>query len=234
MALGMALSKYSLALPAFIFLLFKHKYKIIISSLLIQIIALLAISIFTHVSPVQIMSAYLKILRLHLDLPGIHIARLFSSNIVGMIISVIFTILVLSLLTVWYIKDIYLSKSYHLLTDVLLFSTLCIWSLLAAYHRAYDTILAAPFITLCIYVLKNPHLSPYFEKKLLSLFLIVFVIILIMPASGITFITDAIDENFWLSVQSTSTTIALLIALLISLLWLYKLQKHLQIKAGVE
>lgn len=75
-ALGIAMSKYSLALPGVLLFLAYRRYLILIVSAAIQLLGLLCITAVSGTSPVSIVTNYFVIMTMHLDNRGIHLEGL--------------------------------------------------------------------------------------------------------------------------------------------------------------
>jgi len=81
-ALGIALSKYSLALPAVVLLIIERRYRPAIVGIIIQILSLLALASMSNQPPADIVRAYFKIAKLHIYQPGIHLAAIFPLSLI--------------------------------------------------------------------------------------------------------------------------------------------------------
>jgi hypothetical protein len=230
-AFGIALSKYSLALPVFLILLIQRKYRIIVIGLLVQLLSLIGLAAITHTSPLTIFLEYFRLMLYHAGFPGIHFSSLFSSNgslaIAAPIILTLATLLALGWF--WWSSraqpSFQASKLYHLYQ----FTALTLWTLLVAYHRAYDTLVVILFFMLAGSELINasPEKLSRLEKNLLAVFLLTSVLVMSLPARGITIIADFIPIPIlasWLDLQGRGMTLVLLLMLActIGLLYRYK------------
>ena len=75
---GLALSKYSLALPLLVYLLYRRKVRILATGVLVQLVGLLLLALVCRVSPLQIGADYLAAFQTQLSLDvGIHLGKLF-------------------------------------------------------------------------------------------------------------------------------------------------------------
>ncbi len=217
--LGIALSKYSLAISVFLFLLFKRQYRLLTVSLLTQLGGVLLVSFLGNHSPLLTIEHYLKMIAHHTLLPGIHLGSLFAPGSVwALTVTVIGSLAFLAFL---WLNRIRFNSTELALNDTLTFSewhilsALILWSLLVVYHRAYDTLTVIIFITLMIYGLNQPAswiISPG-QKIALGIFTAIFIAIMSVPSSvmGIVLSADMMTEWYqWVSYTMTFTLVAAL------------------------
>ncbi len=136
--LGIALSKYSLALPILLYFVIRRQWKIVLGSLLVQLIGLLLQCGITRSSPVDTFFAYGAIMRTHVGHSGIHLASLLPSSLFWRL----FAVAVVTLPVIY----VGIRRKQTVLS---LLALLSVWTLLVAYHRAYDVVLiifAIPFL----------------------------------------------------------------------------------------
>ncbi len=144
--LALALSKYSLALPIFLYFVLHRQWKIILGSLLIQLAGLLLLCGLTHSSPIETLLAYIDLLRVHVGQAGIHFAALLPDGMFWRA----FGAISVTLPTIF-------ATLRHEQNDLALLATLSVWTLLVAYHRAYDAVLLIfPFLYLLNLYLRKP------------------------------------------------------------------------------
>jgi hypothetical protein len=97
--LGIALSKYSIALPVFLFFIYKREFKLLMASLLVQLVGVLTIFAFSGSSPLLILQSYWRIMVMHLGGPGIHLTELIPANpTLQVIVPLLLTVVVLLLI----------------------------------------------------------------------------------------------------------------------------------------
>ena len=227
--LGLALSKFTLAFPVFLFVAYRRRYPVLAISLLVQLCGLALVSFIGHRSPIDVLSDYWSVLLLHTDLHGIHLAPLFNNQpVLSLAILVGGSALVFLILWRWLPKvssertegSRLTFAEYHGLVSLFL------WSLLAIYHRVYDTVLVIAFIVLLIFGLVYDRYwdLPEGSKKMVFAFLVIFVAIMLLPGSimGIV-LPDQLLET-WLQLVSTVITLTLLTGLSVSLLLLRRLR----------
>ncbi len=217
--LGIALAKYSLALPLFLFLLYKRRYAVVVVGLLVQGGALLLLSLLGGSPPWVIMGNYGRLLLHHTGFPGIHLASLFpqSTGLAFTAVSLM-TIIVGGITFQQYRRQVAEKKP---LLDFYLFTILMLWTLLVAYHRVYDTAVFILFITLTVYELTDNTLSQR-QKTSWALLFSLFLLILSFPASVIGLVLPADLMPTWYQLASAAMTLALLGALLLAL-WRFRL-----------
>jgi hypothetical protein len=109
-----------------------------------------------------------------------------------------------------------------------IFTALVLWTLLAAYHRAYDSFVAILFIALIVYGLKHGRTWQISPRQLRSLAWLTALayIPLSLPARGISFLTGSLDNQSlsrWLDFQGGLLTLTLLALLAITLWLLFQL-----------
>jgi hypothetical protein len=239
LALGLALSKYSLSLPVFIFLLLKRKFRIAFIAAAVQVFGIFILYLITQASPYQILEGYIQILRIHTGLPGIHLSTLFpDQNLLSLLATILLTVMVAIFLLIGRIKigahaEHGLTSHGIQLEDLITVTILILWTLLVAYHRAYDTFLAILFIALIIYILAKPQIWQLttIERTFLTISLLIYIVIMCLPARGISMLGVAVDNNFvttWLDFQGRGLTLMLLFMLASAIWMLFRMQAFWQ------
>lgn len=113
---------------------------------------------------------------------------------------------------------------YDLFIENHILGSLILWTLLVAYHRAYDSFVTIILIAMMIYGLDRKivwRLNPA-QYRLIALGLILAYILLSLPARGITFMVRIMPEQSlaqWLDIQGGLQTMTLL-TFLATALWL--------------
>ena len=162
LVLGLALSKYNVAVPVFIFFLMRRQFKILLIAVLVQLIGVLFLSLWAWVSPIEIVEDYLAIAFFHATISyvhGINISAYFPKSILVSLGSFL-------IVTILYGVGFYFSagrstkiKLSSGQDDLPILNLLFLWMLLSLYHLGYDTILAVfplLFIILRFYKIKTP------------------------------------------------------------------------------
>ncbi len=188
-SLGLALSKYSLSLPIFLFFLYKKKYKALLFAVFVQMVGVLALSEITKQSPVTIMYENVMLFFRLFDQPGVHLSRWFeflsANDLVAEVPVLVMTVLVFIPILFWthrhaktasaYARDI---LDFHILTILL------IWTMLVAYHRLYDTLVVIFFMVLFFKGLTDPNIWNLSNRqhRMLTTVMTILPLILILPA----------------------------------------------------
>lgn len=231
-ALGMALSKYSLSLPVFLFLFFfKRNYKVVILSILIQIISLGLLAAITNESPLQIFNGYFRMIAHHADNGAVNITAAIQSpslSFVSIFTLATFTLAVATPVLFWISRYYpYLSIHDQRISDFHILNILMIWSLLIAYHQEHDTITIILFIILIIYGV-NSNLWRFSNKMFLYISVIVTTIWMIRPRLKIFIflpdqITQFLNPSSVIEFMHRVTTLLLISCLFLTLILLYRI-----------
>jgi hypothetical protein len=237
--LGFALSKYSLALPVFIFVLCRQKYRVVGASLTVQVVGLLTVSFLGKDSPALLLKDYSLMARRHTSLPGIHLASLFPpGSVLPYVVIFVGTLISGGLLWVWLSRFNEPSRSRNTLAGrqcsdqdsavsfekLHLLAILALWSLLVVYHRVYDTATVILFIALVVYGLARPGLWRLSRgKNALMIFLMVFVLVMCFPPSIMDFVLPQNLMPDWYQIVSNVTTLTLVLTLGLTIWLLYQI-----------
>ncbi len=212
-ALGVALGKYSLSLPLFIFLLFEKRFRLIAVAIGVQLLGLALVSLLDGGSVWETIQVNLSMLARHAVEPGVHLGYpLRDTPLIAQMLVALIT--VVTLWVVW--------RSYQrgwLAADLLpVNSALVLWTLLAAYHRNYDALMVILFLILCLSAATTWQLPPR-QAQMLGLFWLVALGIMCLPGEILRpFVTDAQAELFLLWVDRAITMG--MVAMLAVNLWL--------------
>jgi hypothetical protein len=188
LSLGIALSKYSLSLPIFLFLLYKRKFKVLLVAIAIQLLGVLGIAAVTRTSPLTIIFENIQLFFRLFDQPGVHFSRwfeFFSDNpFVSLIPVLIMTLLIFVPILFWLRNFVPSQPEAEKVMDFHLLTILFIWTLLVAYHRLYDSLIVLFFVVLIFKGLAAPDLWKLTERERTGLLLFTGTIpaILIFPA----------------------------------------------------
>jgi len=151
--LGFGISKYSVGLPVFLFFLFQKEYRIILTSLAVQVLAALFFLPLEQGSLIETITAYLKVLDLNYSQTGVHLAaHIPSGNL-----SVFAATLVLVVLAVFSLRRACLfvqnHPEYRSLFALNSLNLMVVTVFLGAYHRIHDM----PFIIFFLLTLVAVH-----------------------------------------------------------------------------
>lgn len=228
--LGIALSKYSLSIGFFLYLLlFERNYRTTLTALAVQLLGLLGLSMMSGTAMVDIIRGYLFMFLHHSQMEGVHFASLFPSKSWDIQIAIILTLAVGLPLLLWYnrskehIRNQRLSPAHrqHLL------SVLSLWALLVGYHRAYDAVLYILFISLGLQLYRSPETWKLTmrNRNILLVFVAITSIFFMLPAGSV--IRDLLPgqiSSAWIAFSVHVTTLLLSAALAITFFLLFRLR----------
>lgn len=156
LAFGVALSKYSIALPIGVFLLFERRFRVLIVAGLVQVVSLLAMVALRGGSLWETLDVHIGMVTRYSggSEQGVHLGYLLRDN--PLLVSVL--VVAGTLMTVWFTLRSY--RRGWLAAHVLpINSLLSLWILVGAYHRVYDTMLVLLFLILCLSAMTTWQLS---------------------------------------------------------------------------
>lgn len=229
-ALGLALSKYSLSLPMFLFLLYKRKFRVLFLSAGVQLFGVLAMAAITKTSPVTIVLENIQLFFRLFDQPGIHLSRWFESlsgnPFVSMLPVLVLTLAIFAPIYFW-LRGRSIPASMQDMVDFHIVTILFIWTMLAAYHRLYDTLILISFLILIYKGLNIPSLWRLSdrERKFIFGFLVVQPFIFILPAR---YLDRFLGPGYYGRVGDAVVTLTLIIMLEITVALLGKTVKNIQ------
>lgn len=219
LALGIALSKYSLALPIFLFLLYKKNFKVLISAIAIQVLGVLGLAAVGGDSPVTVAFENYRLFFQLFDQPGVHLARQFEiftdNHLLTQIPVLIMTLLVFIPLFQWLRNRTFKNKAEQEVLDFHLITILFLWTILVAYHRLYDTLILLFFIVLVFKGLAYPNVWKLnkIEQTLLLVFTALIPPFLVVPAR----IVDKVVPDYYGTISDAWTSIFFLVMLFVSM-----------------
>ncbi|MFN2163749.1 MAG: glycosyltransferase family 87 protein [Candidatus Promineifilaceae bacterium] len=223
--LGFALSKYSLAIAAVLFLLWEWRRRngwILITAAAVQATGLLILAWLGRTSPQAIMVDYIDIFKIFIDTPqGLRLGMLFpDSPFFAIAVPLLLTIAVFGLLAWLRMNRPWQNLSWEL-AGFETFSALVFWSLLVAYHRIYDystAIVAAPLGLLLFHSPGIWRLSQNRRTIVLALISAGFAV-LAMPGTIVEVVLPADLAQTWLWLFDRLLILAIFV-MLGSVLWL--------------
>lgn len=227
-SLGLALSKYSLSIPIFLFFIYKKKINILLFAVLIQLVGILGMSEITGNSPVTIIYENIMLFLRLFDQPGVHLSRWFEfisgNHFLSIIPSLVMTVLVFVPLFFWTYRKKAKTDQQEDIVDLHIITILFLWTLLVAYHRLYDTLILIFFLLLIVKGLAHPNLWGLSEKQQKALLwsMLLIPLFLILPAR----IVDLVLPFYYGSVSDGITTILLVMMLILSM---SLLRRYLQV-----
>jgi hypothetical protein len=229
-SLGLALSKYSLSLPIFLFFLYKKKYKTLFFAVFVQMVGILVLSEITTQSPVTIIYENIMLFFRLFDQPGVHLSRWFeflsTNHFVAEVPVLLMTMVVFALILLWARRSNRFSAYAQSILDFHILTILLIWTMLAAYHRLYDTLVVIFFMVLLFKGLHDPsiwNLSAR-ERKVLMGLMMVLPFVLILPAR----IVDKVLPEYYGRTSDAVTTATLVLLFGISMFLLRRSLQSMQ------
>ncbi len=230
--LGIGLSKYSLSIGFFLYLLlFERNYRTTLTALAVQALGILGLSMMSGTGIVDIIRGYISMLIHHSQLEGIHLASLFPSKPWELHIAILLTLVVCVPLLLWYKrnKEQIINKQLSPTHRQHLLAVLSLWALLVAYHRAYDVVLYILFISIGLQLCRTPEIwnLTLRNRNILLVFVALTTFFFILPAGSI--ISDLLPGEIgriWILFSVRMTTLILSAALAITLFLLFRLRKN--------
>ncbi len=219
-ALGFALSKYSLSLPVMLLFIIERRWKSIATSATVQIAGLLAVSAISGQSPMAILSAYKEIMLIHTSMPGIHLANLFApGSLTGSTAPILLSVGVFSALLAAGLRKtpsgFSINADFYTQNNRLVFDILLLWTLLVAYHRAYDSFIVLSVLVNAWRCLRPPAQNEHAVvwRRLGIAGVLISTGVLILPASGLHNLLGtlgSITPGAWLQMHNALITWLLL------------------------
>lgn len=221
LALGVALSKYSMSLPIFLFLLLEKRFRILVLAVLVQVTGLLAVALLDDGSLYSsLWQSLIATLRVNWGMVAHHSAELgihlgYTLRDVPQLSVAL--VVVVSLITLFAIG--YTLRRGWMASDLLpVNSVLVLWILLVVYHRHYDSLMAILFLVLCLSAIGSWQLSIGQKIGLGVLYLLVVVALALPSDIQRSFVTRA-QADFYLAWRDRGVT-AMIAAMWIANLWL--------------
>jgi hypothetical protein len=233
LALGLALSKYSLSIPVFLFFLYQKNVKVLALAVAVQLAGVIGIAALSGGTPVKVIYENIMLLFRLFDQPGVHLSRWFEfisdNHYVSIIPSLVMTALVFIPVLLWLKRTPRGTVEQEQIRDFHILTVLFIWTILVAYHRLYDTLILIFFVILVFKGLARPgiwELSHRGRNALLAFMAVFIPLILILPAR----IVDLLLPFYYGRVGDFMTTILLVVMLAISMFLLWRYLQTLQVK----
>lgn len=229
-ALGLALSKYTLGVAAFIYFVYKRQWISLLIALILQLSCFLLLGYLTQTSTLTLVETYIDIASVHTNMSGVHlgsylnISSILSALLVSILFGGIYLILVGTLIP---------ESTFQI--DMAILSLTIGWSLLVVYHRHYDLVFLSFNIYLVMVAADNPikwRLSPQI-RNILRLFLLVTVTALCIPGSIPAPFIPSIYLDTYYQFISLSGTICVLLYSGFSFYLLYKLRNDVSHKHDI-
>lgn len=146
-ALGLALGKYSLSLPIVLFLLLEKRWRLLGVAVGVQAVGLLVVSGLAGGSLWETVQVYWRMVASHAGQDGVHLGYLLAAfprvTVFLVVAGSLWTLAVV--MQSW--QRGWLASDWLVVNSVFM-----LWTLLAVYHRVYDTLMVMPFLILCLSV----------------------------------------------------------------------------------
>jgi hypothetical protein len=233
LALGLALSKYSLSIPVFLFFLYQKNFKTLLLAVSVQLAGIAGMAALSGATPDRIVEENIRLFFRLFDQPGVHLSRWFefisSNHLMTLIPSLLMTALIFIPMIIWLQRTSRGMVEQEEIRDFHVLTVLFIWTILVAYHRLYDTLILIFFVILVFKGLARPgiwKLSHRGRNALLAFMAAFIPLILILPAR----IVDLLLPFYYGRVSDFITTILLVIMLAISMFLLWRYLQNMQLK----
>lgn len=231
LALGLALSKYSLSIPIFLFFLYQKNFKALLLAIAVQVMGVIGMAAVSGGTPLRIIQENIMLFFRLFDQPGVHLSRWFEfisdNHFMTLIPSLLMTALIFIPLFLWLQRTPPANVAQEEIRDFHVLTVLFIWTILVAYHRLYDTLILIFFVILVFKGLARPgiwKLSHRGRNALLAFMAVFIPLILILPAR----IVDMLFPFYYGRVSDFITTILLVSMLLLSMLLLRRYLKRIE------
>jgi hypothetical protein len=228
--LGIALSKYSLSLPIFLFLLYKKNFRVLLLAVAVQLFGVVGLAVVGKDSPVTVVMENYRLFFQLFDQPGVHLARQFEiftkNHALTEIPVLVMTLLVFIPLFFWLRNRTFKTKAGEGVLDFHLLTILFLWTILVAYHRLYDTLIMLFFMVLVFKGLAHPNVwnLKKREQTLLLVFMAILPLILVLPAR----IVDKVVPGYYGTISDAGTSVFFVVMLFISMFLLRRFLQNVE------
>jgi hypothetical protein len=219
--LGFGVSKYSVGLPVFVYFLLQQKHRAILVGIMVQAIAVLFLAPFKWGSPINTLTAYLKIVDVNYSQDGVHLLARFpeSQTKIVLFLIILSTIILFSARHYLYHRE---SKPEGNFASLSVLNLLTLAIFLITYHRIHDMPFVIFFFLTCIaglIELRNFSFSRT-QSTIVVLAITVIIVLLLLPTlpgNVAAYIgIDNIIPGHWDSVEASSS-IALVLMFVLSI-----------------
>jgi hypothetical protein len=214
--LGLALSKYSVALPGLLVLALARRWRVLLIALGVQVASVLGLALVTGSAPLDIVGAYAWMFGYHAGMSGIHLASLFpkDSPFAGLAVALGSALVWGVLARWWFVRRGDLGAGHgapDATAQLHLLAVVALWTLLVAYHRAYDTVLFVCFVALAVYALAQPERWGLSRRSsvVLAAFLVLVIAALSAPGEAASLALPGALVEAWKRLLAGAMTLAL-------------------------
>lgn len=219
LALGLALSKYSLALPLALLWLYRRRWLPLLLALLTQVAGLLIVSTLANGGLADTLRLYWQLFLRHANQPGIHLGGFWPQSTLWQILAAAaIGLTVLAALWRWRRQ----SPAPTAYNDLLLLALFSLATVLAAYHRLYDVVPVILFLATAAYALSLPPAWLTVRQQTgLALVTATVVGLLCLPGEVMGRVLPASLAPLYLTAANALITAALLLGLAVTI-WLLR------------
>lgn len=181
--LGFALSKYSVAFPAFLYFIWLKEWRILAVSGVFQAVGVLLFSWLTGSTPLGVMQSYINMLVIHSEQFGLHTAQFFpAESVMRPVITALLACIMIALV-IWLMMTSQWFQKSDVADEPMLFLLLMSWGLVGVYHRAYDSVMLLPLLVTIAFLVSDPQVKPL-VKRVLWGGLLGIILVLAIPISN--------------------------------------------------
>lgn len=215
LALGLALSKYSIALPVALYLLFERRFRLLLVAALVQGVGLLGVAVLDGGGIVETVQVYLQMALHFTDVAqgSVHLGSLLRDLpwLVMPLVVIGSLVTLLAVVISW-------RRGWAEIDLLAVNSLLLLWVLLASYHRVYDTMLMVFFWILCLSAAAQWQLGRS-QRYFLGIFWLISVVVMCLPGESVpSFLSEERSELLVVLIDRSVTVIA--VAMWVVNLWL--------------
>ena len=228
-ALGLALSKYSLVLPLLLFLIWQRKASVLAIATGVQLVSIFALAAVVRIRPAQVVVGYLDMFRdmFHRSATqrlGIHLAVIFPPSplyslgimIVGIVCLGYFWWRLRNDNRGWRQLNARGPAEFHIL------AILALWSLLVVYHGTHDAVLVLLWFVVTVHAVSKKSVRPLGRGQKWVVIGVGGVAAIVLSAPNTLFLASPLARDArWLTLWAALPTLTLL-ALLAVAVWLFE------------
>ncbi len=228
--LGMALSKYSLALGILILFTFiDPKPRLVFAAGLVQVAGIVGLMLLSGSGFLEIFGEYIHMALWHAGREGIHLAAALHAEQYLLLIALTLTLAVGIPLALWRWKKAGrpLNQSLESLSLYHLAVILILWVLLVGYHRAYDVMVVIVFFGLIAYLAKMPDswdLSRGIRTALKAFAAIALLLLMVPSGSVVRGLLPLSLETLWGEAANLTATFLITIFLVLTIIILFRVR----------
>lgn len=221
LSLGIALSKYSLSLPVFLFFVYKRKLKILLLAVSVQLVGVLGLATIAQTSPVVIVMENVRLFFDILNQPGVFVNlasilnAITQNSLLAQTAVFVMTAFVFVLFFLW-LRGRKLKNTSDEVMDFHILTILFIWTILVGYHRIYDTLILIFFFVLVFKGLAYPNIWKLNtgERTVLIAFIALTPLIMILPDR----LVDKVFPSYYGMISTAVSSVLFIVMLVVSML----------------